>query len=99
MNKLSVLMLVQENQAQDRSFLYKCLDIYIDLDLYFLSKLEQSDLKNFFDVNIDTFKYDRIILDLRFKKELREWGRVSSRDDSDFHEFLEKIEDRIGETI
>ena len=65
-------MLVQENQAQDRSFLYKCLQQYFDLDLYFLKKEEQAELKKFFKNSLEISKYDRIILDLRFKKEIRQ---------------------------
>jgi len=72
LKSLSILMLVQENQAQDRSFLYKCLKQYFELDFYFLTKEEQANLKNFFNNHIEISKYDRIILDLRFKKEIRQ---------------------------
>lgn len=73
MNELSkVLFLVQKEQRVILDRLYEGVTENISTDICWLSSKEQDDLKGYFKRNIDLEKYERIILFLRFKKELRQ---------------------------
>lgn len=72
-NDLSkVLFLVQKEQRVILDRLYEGVTKNVSTDLRWLSSKEQDDLKGYFNKNVKLEDYDRIILFLRFKKELRQ---------------------------
>ena len=69
---LKTLLLVQKEQRIILDDLYAAVEKYTDCDLFWLSGEEQGNLKQWFKKHIDIYKYERIILFLRFKKEIRQ---------------------------
>ncbi|NQZ59574.1 MAG: glycosyltransferase family 1 protein, partial [Lentisphaeraceae bacterium] len=70
---MKVLLLVQAEQRIILDELYDSICEYsIDCDLRWLSDNEQANLKKYFSVNVISEKYDRIVMFLRFKKELKQ---------------------------
>jgi len=69
--KLRVLALTQANRMPNWDLFYSELGKHVTLDYRKLDKREQSNLKVYFK-SIDITKYDRIFLELRFKKQLKQ---------------------------
>lgn len=69
---MRVLLLVQKEQRVILDRLYAGIEGYSDCDTRWLTSDEQSDLRKFFKSSIRVGEYDRIVLFLRFKKELRQ---------------------------
>jgi len=63
---LKVLLLSSAGKALDNSPMWRALANHVELELHFLDKAQQRDLKGWFS-NIEIGKYDRIVLDLMFK--------------------------------
>lgn len=77
MNKLSkVLFLVQKEQRIILDRLYEGVTNSAPTDIRWLSSKEQDNLKKYFKENVELEKYERVILFLRFKKELRQVGFI-----------------------
>lgn len=68
---MKVLFLVQKDQRIILDRLYQAVAENVECDLHWLDDAEQANLKAWFR-NRDTAAYDRIILFLRFKKEIRQ---------------------------
>jgi glycosyltransferase involved in cell wall biosynthesis len=69
---VKVLFLVQKTQRVLLSRFYESISRNLDgCDIFWLTSDEQSDLKSFFR-NIDVGSYDRVILFLRFKREIKQ---------------------------
>ena len=69
--KLKVLALTQENRMPNWDLFYEELGKRVELDYRKLSRKEQSNLKAYFK-NVDVDSYDRIFLELRFKRQLKQ---------------------------
>jgi len=69
---MKVIMLVIDEQRIQLECLYDGIARNCDLDLRRLSSKEQDDLASYFKKNVDLSQYERIILFLRFKKEIRQ---------------------------
>lgn len=69
---MRILFLVQKEQRVILDRLYDGVSKSAVTDIHWLTSAEQDDLKTYFKKNIKLINYDRIILFLRFKKELRQ---------------------------
>lgn len=69
---MRVLFLVQKEQRVILDRLYDGVSRYAVTDIHCLTSAEQDDLKSYFKKNVKLNDYDRVILFLRFKKELRQ---------------------------
>jgi len=69
---MKVLMLVIDKQRIQLECLYDGIAKHCDLDLRRLSSKEQDNLAYYFKKNVTIHQYERIILFLRFKKEIRQ---------------------------
>lgn len=69
---MKILFLVQKEQRAILDRLYDGVVDNADCDIHWLSSSEQSALKKYFRENVKLEIYDRIIIFLRFKKELRQ---------------------------
>jgi glycosyltransferase involved in cell wall biosynthesis len=69
---MKILLLVIKNQKAMHDRMYEAIAANSDCDLRWLTDEEQANLKSYFFRNVDLFSYDRIILFLRFKKEIRQ---------------------------
>ena len=69
---MKILLLVQKEQRVILDRLYESICDNSECDIRWLSSSEQSKLKTYFKKNIAQEKYDRIVIFLRFKKELRQ---------------------------
>ncbi len=69
---MSFLFLVQKEQRVILDRLYDGVADNSECDIRWLSNLEQSDLKKYFKQHVELKKYSRVIIFLRFKKELRQ---------------------------
>ncbi|WP_313338821.1 glycosyltransferase family protein [Stutzerimonas nitrititolerans] len=63
---MRVLLLSSAGKALDNSPMWRALGNDVELELHFLDKAQQRDLKGWFR-NIEIGRYDRIVLDLMFK--------------------------------
>jgi glycosyltransferase involved in cell wall biosynthesis len=70
--KLKILFLVQKDQRIILDRLYESVAARTECDLRWLDSGEQANLRRYFDANIETGRYARVVLFLRFKKELRQ---------------------------
>lgn len=71
---LNVLFLVQAEQRAILDRLYDGIAEACDsCDVRWLSSDEQANLKRYFGECVDLSRYDRVLLFLRFKKEMRQW--------------------------
>lgn len=69
--KLRVLALTQANRMPNWDLFYEELGRHVELDYRKLDRNEQSHLKKYFKT-IDLTQYDRIFLELRFKRQLKQ---------------------------
>ena len=70
---MKVLLLVQKKQRIMLDNLYAAIKRHLDCDVFRLASEDQANLKKWFSKNnIDTTIYNRIILFVRFKKEIRQ---------------------------
>ena len=69
---MKVLLLVQKEQRVILDRLYAGIEAHSNCDTRYLTGAEQSGLRKYFKENVDVNDYDRIVLFLRFKKELRQ---------------------------
>lgn len=69
---MKVLLLVQKEQRVILDRLYAGIEAHANCDTRYLTGTEQSGLRKYFKENVDVNDYDRIVLFLRFKKELRQ---------------------------
>ncbi|QEY57990.1 glycosyltransferase family 1 protein [Pseudomonas sp. C27(2019)] len=69
---MKILLLVQKEQRVILDRLYDGISKNAVTDIYWLTSKEQDNLKFFFKKNIKLDDYDRVVLFLRFKKELRQ---------------------------
>lgn len=69
---MKVLFLVQKEQRIILDQFYDAIADNCDMDLRWLSSHEQAHLRQYFKSNVKTENYDRIMLFLRFKKEIRQ---------------------------
>ncbi len=69
---MSFLFLVQKKQRVILDRLYDGVVNNSECDVRWLSDLEQSNLKKYFKQHVELKKYSRVIIFLRFKKELRQ---------------------------
>jgi len=76
---LNVLFLVQAEQRAILDRLYDGIAGACDsCDVRWLSDDEQANLQRYFTERVDLSRYDRILLFLRFKKEMRQWRFIRS---------------------
>ena len=71
-NQMNVLLLVQKNQRAILDRLYEAIEASCNCDTRWLSDLEQTDLERYFDERVNLQAYDRIVMFLRFKKEIKQ---------------------------
>lgn len=69
---MKVLFLVQDEQLVLLDSLYESVASHCECDLRRLSSADQADLERYFAREVDVSLYDRILLFLRFKKELKQ---------------------------
>ena len=69
---MKLLFLVQKEQRIILDRLYDAVADNSECDIRWLSSSEQSNLRKYFKQHVKSEKYDRIVLFLRFKKELRQ---------------------------
>lgn len=69
---LKVLFLVQGEQRAILDRLYEGIASHCDCDIRWLGRREQANLRRYFRQQVDTTRYDRILLFLRFKQEIRQ---------------------------
>lgn len=69
---LKVLLLVQKEQRVILDRLYEGIAAHTDCDLRWLDDDEQANLSRYFHEHVEPARYERIVLFLRFKKELRQ---------------------------
>lgn len=75
---MKVLLLVQKEQRVILDRLYEGISECCDCDTRLLTDKEQANLRHYFKYNVDASKYDRIILFLRIKKEMRQVSFLKS---------------------
>ncbi len=75
---MKVLFLVQAEQRAILDRLYDGLASRSECDIRWLSSAEQADLRKYFRQQVEVERYDRILLFLRFKKEIRQWRFIRS---------------------
>ncbi|AIR88344.1 glycosyltransferase [Pseudomonas cremoricolorata] len=73
---MKVLFLVQKEQRAILDRLYDGVAAHCDCDLRWLSSDEQRNLRRYFRQEVDASRYDRIVLFLRFKQEIRQAGFI-----------------------
>lgn len=69
---MKVLFLVQKEQRIILDRFYDAIAENCDMDIRWLNSHEQAHLRQYFKSNVKTESYDRIMLFLRFKKEIRQ---------------------------
>lgn len=69
---MKILFLVQKEQRVILDRLYDGVSKNVVTDIRWLSSAEQDNLKTYFKNNIKLIEYDRVVIFLRFKKELRQ---------------------------
>ncbi|NLC08971.1 MAG: glycosyltransferase family 1 protein, partial [Gammaproteobacteria bacterium] len=69
---MKVLFLVQKEQRIILDRFYDAIADNCDMDIRWLNSHEQAHLRQYFKSNVKTESYDRIMLFLRFKKEIRQ---------------------------
>lgn len=69
---MKILFLVQKEQRIILDRFYDAIGAHCDMDIRWLTSAEQDNLKRYFKQHVDTANYDRIMLFLRFKKEIRQ---------------------------
>lgn len=69
---MKILFLVQKNQKAILGRLYEGVAANSDCDLRWLADCEQENLEEYFSKRVDVSHYDRILLFLRFKKEIKQ---------------------------
>lgn len=69
---MKILFLVQKEQRIILDRFYDAIGAHCDMDIRWLASAEQDNLKRYFKQHVDTANYDRIMLFLRFKKEIRQ---------------------------
>ena len=69
---MKILLLVQKEQRILLDNFYKTIQSYTNCDVFWLTSDEQSSLKKWFSEHASVDHYDRIILFLRFKKEIKQ---------------------------
>ena len=69
---MKVLFLVQKEQRIILDQFYDAIGAHCDMDIRWLTSTEQDNLKKYFKQHVNTTGYDRIMLFLRFKKEIRQ---------------------------
>jgi len=75
---LKVLLLVQKEQRVMLDRLYESIAYNCECDTRWLSRDEQANLKRYFSESVNPQQYDRIVLFLRFKQEIRQVGFIRS---------------------
>jgi glycosyltransferase involved in cell wall biosynthesis len=75
---MKVLLLVQKCQKAILDRLYEGIAANSDCDTRWLTDEEQANLKRYFREYVDTARYDRIVLFLRFKKEIKQVAFIST---------------------
>ena len=73
---MKVLFLVQKEQRAILDRLYDGVAAHCDCDLRWLSVEDQRHLRRYFKREVDVTRYDRIVLFLRFKYEIRQVGFI-----------------------
>lgn len=73
---MKVLFLVQKEQRIILDQFYDAIAQHCEMDIRWLSSNEQANLRKYFKANVKTDNYDRIMLFLRFKKEIRQVGFI-----------------------
>lgn len=73
---MKVLMLVQKEQRVILDALYQAIAEQCDCDLRWLDSEEQANLKRYFREHVDLARYERVVLFLRFKKQLKQIGFI-----------------------
>lgn len=74
---MRVLFLVQKDQRVILDRLYSAVGENCEQDLRWLTDKEQADLRGYFHKNVKYEQYDRILIFLRFKKELKQIAFIS----------------------
>lgn len=69
---MKVLFLVQKEQRIILDRLYEAVGEHCDMDIRWLTSKQQSNLRMYFKKHVEVEKYERIMLFLRFKKEIRQ---------------------------
>lgn len=69
---MKVLFLVQKEQRIILDRFYNAIGEHCKMDLRWLTSEEQASLRKYFKQHVEVEKYDRIMLFLRFKKEIRQ---------------------------
>ena len=69
---MKILFLVQKEQRIILDRFYDAIGAHCDMDIRWLTSAEQDNLKRYFKQHVDKANYDRIMLFLRFKKEIRQ---------------------------
>lgn len=74
---MKVLFLVQDEQRIILDRLYDAVGVHCDCDLRRLGREQQANLRQYFAQEVDVAAYDRIIMFLRFKQEIRQANFIS----------------------
>lgn len=74
---MKLLFLVQKEQRIILDRLYEAIGNHCDMDIRWLDSDEQSNLRKYFKEHVDVNRYERIMLFLRFKKELKQIKFIS----------------------
>ena len=69
---MKVLFLVQKEQRAILDRLYEGVSAHCECDIRWLRREEQRNLRSYFRLEVDVSRYDRIVLFLRFKQEIRQ---------------------------
>lgn len=75
---MKILLLVQKEQRVILDRFYESIENNSDCDTRWLTSVEQANLKKYFHRNVDLRKYDRVVMFLRFKKELKQIGFIKT---------------------
>lgn len=74
---LKILLLVQKEQRVILDRLYEAIAANSECDIRWLDKAQQANLRGYFREQVDASRYDRIVLFLRFKQEIRQARFIS----------------------
>ena len=69
---MKILFLVQKDQRIILDRFYEAIGEHCELDIRWLDAKQQANLRKYFKQHVDSSRYERIMLFLRFKKEIRQ---------------------------
>jgi glycosyltransferase involved in cell wall biosynthesis len=75
---VKILLLVQKDQRVILDALYQSIAEHCECDLRWLDSDQQANLKRYFREHVELDRYERIVLFLRFKKQLKQIGFIQT---------------------